>query len=867
MMSLHKPSLTRSASAIESGNHSESSSVAPPNTLRLNSSHNQQLECDMIKEGVVTSSMERQGCALSTKSRQKYALTNLQNAMGLSQNSASAATQNQGTDRARRAPKKSASSSSLYSSASLPLSLSASNPKLAKNGTNLQLKAEEQQLDLNKNKNNDNTTCILSRSNSYWLEDSKENQKNQPFRRRTKSFLEYRRHEDENPSVSPVKESEREREMEEEDEKCPSSPPKLQLQTWTKENWVEPHLTLPQNHLLLLASEEEEDDSPPQAVTEGVGESYGWPFHPNNDQWNRAREKKVEVHSNPNQVTLSRPSPSKQLFTPSAQPSPRLRHSHPSQQMDEDEEEDEDSSWTTLSQESPSLDTPQGTGVWNDAELPEGWREVEDMTDVYFWHVPTGTTQRDRPVAHSNPYPKPNPHPEGKGAGSLNVPPPKLQNERPSSIVSDSSVEPVPSSSASSPSSSSPCFELMGPSACFLNNNYLDFKEIAVHSDSSGSVCEESTQPSSQLSLSKTKPHCGSDDAVTSISLQDEQVFSVRCLGWLEVCEGDVVLKRNSAVISECIQQLQPSFTGMHSRRERASAGEREEGKAMLLVLQDVTLNLIDPTDHTLLHSQPISCIRMWGVGQDNNRDFAYVARDKNTHVLKCHVFRCDTPADNLASSLSKTCSKIMAERKNAKAVAGSSSQTSSDVPLQVEFPTPKTELQQSFHVLYLGMTSVSRPIGMDIINGAIDSLLSSTGKEDWTPVILNVEDATVSVIKEKEEEEEVLVECRVRFLSFMGVGRDVHTFAFIMDTGNQHFQCHVFWCEPNAGSVSEAVQSACVLRYQKCLVARSPSQKASSPSPSDSVTRRVTTSVKRGVQSLIDTLKQKRPAPELPHQ
>lgn len=63
-----------------------------------------------------------------------------------------------------------------------------------------------------------------------------------------------------------------------------------------------------------------------------------------------------------------------------------------------------------------------------------------------------------------------------------------------------------------------------------------------------------------------------------------------------------------------------------------------------------------------------------------------------------------------------------------------------------------------------------------------------------------------------QEEEEEALVECRVRFLSFMGVGRDVHTFAFIMDTGNQHFQCHVFWCDPNAGNVSEAVQAACVV-------------------------------------------------------
>lgn len=55
-------------------------------------------------------------------------------------------------------------------------------------------------------------------------------------------------------------------------------------------------------------------------------------------------------------------------------------------------------------------------------------------------------------------------------------------------------------------------------------------------------------------------------------------------------------------------------------------------------------------------------------------------------------------------------------------------------------------------------------------------------------------------------------MECRVRFLSFMGVGKDVHTFAFIMDTGNQRFECHVFWCEPNAANVSEAVQAACMV-------------------------------------------------------
>lgn len=98
------------------------------------------------------------------------------------------------------------------------------------------------------------------------------------------------------------------------------------------------------------------------------------------------------------------------------------------------------------------------------------------------------------------------------------------------------------------------------------------------------------------------------------------------------------------------------------------------------------------------------------------------------------------------------------------------------------EFPTPKTELVQKFQVLYLGMMPVARPIGkfdtytimyifevkvdcitsgiikcwilcslgMDILNGAIDSLIGSSSREDWTPVALNVADATVTISKEK---------------------------------------------------------------------------------------------------------------------
>uniref|UniRef100_A0A8C9TYS1 Amyloid beta protein binding family B member 2 n=1 Tax=Scleropages formosus TaxID=113540 RepID=A0A8C9TYS1_SCLFO len=481
---------------------------------------------------------------------------------------------------------------------------------------------------------------------------------------------------------------------------------------------------------------------------------------------------------------------------------------------------DEDSSWTTLSQDSASLSSPEETDIWSDQsfqtdpDLPPGWKKITDMAGIYYWHIPTGTTQWERPAPR--------------------ITRDTLQDDRKPSLGS------------------------LSPSPTPENE---DLQEATVNPDPSLKEFEGATLRYASLKL-RNPPQVDEEDSRSISSDPGSKCFAVRSLGWVEMAEDDLAPGKSSVAVNNCIRQLSYCKNDI-----RDTVGIWGEGKDMYLILENNMLNLVDPMDRTVLHSQPIASIRVWGVGRDNGRDFAYVARDKDTRILKCHVFRCDTPAKAIATSLHEICSKIMAERKSAKALAGGSSQervhAGLELPLQ-EFPTPKTELVQKFHVLYLGMLPVARPIGMDILNGAIDGLMTSSTKDNWMPVMLSVADATVTVIKEKEEE--VLVECRVRFLSFMGVGRDVHNFAFIMDSGNQHFECHVFWCEPNAGSVSEAVQAACMLRYQKCLVARPPSQKACSSSPpSDSVSRRVSTSVKRGVLSLIDTLKQKRPVPELP--
>lgn len=38
-----------------------------------------------------------------------------------------------------------------------------------------------------------------------------------------------------------------------------------------------------------------------------------------------------------------------------------------------------------------------------DPDLPPGWKKITDMAGIYYWHIPTGTTQWERPATHPQP--------------------------------------------------------------------------------------------------------------------------------------------------------------------------------------------------------------------------------------------------------------------------------------------------------------------------------------------------------------------------------------------------------------------------------------------------------------------------------
>ncbi|XP_066479933.1 amyloid-beta A4 precursor protein-binding family B member 3 [Tiliqua scincoides] len=403
--------------------------------------------------------------------------------------------------------------------------------------------------------------------------------------------------------------------------------------------------------------------------------------------------------------------------------------------------------------------------LWNDQnleadlDLPPGWRKIRDSSGTYYWHVPTGATQWQHPSCTSGLEPR----------GEAALPETDLQVNALRRVPKE---RPIPS-----------------PMASLTRRTSLNWQG------------EEHPQ-------SNAEP--------------GSKCFVVRSLGWVEIPEEDLAPGKSSIAVNNCIQQLSQSKCDSWDPADRWG-----EGQNMVMILKKDTMSLVDPLDHSLIHCQPIINIRVWGVGCNNGRDFAFVASDKDTCMLKCHVFHCNVPAKAIAKALHEMCSKIMAERAVASGSLTRSVTlepvTPDDVSLQVDVLDAVRESVQKYEALYIGSLPVSKAMGMDVLNNAIETLMDSCGREQWTPSVISISDVVMQAdqIKEEDDEEEKCIwECQVRYVTFIGIGKDAHTFALITDMGQQRFQCTAFWCDPDAGIISEAVQAACMVQYQKCLVA-----------------------------------------------
>ncbi|RCN23668.1 hypothetical protein ANCCAN_30645 [Ancylostoma caninum] len=109
-------------------------------------------------------------------------------------------------------------------------------------------------------------------------------------------------------------------------------------------------------------------------------------------------------------------------------------------------------------------------------------------------------------------------------------------------------------------------------------------------------------------------------------------------------------------------------------------------------------------------------------------RDFAYVARDRNSRRFMCHVFRCDTPAKTIANTLRDICKRLMMHRRPTSLHAIDAVPERRVIRTD-GLPTPNEEPKKVIRCHFLGVTQVPRATGIEILNEAVDRLVSQVCK------------------------------------------------------------------------------------------------------------------------------------------
>ncbi|XP_043271805.1 protein Fe65 homolog isoform X2 [Venturia canescens] len=429
------------------------------------------------------------------------------------------------------------------------------------------------------------------------------------------------------------------------------------------------------------------------------------------------------------------------------------------------------------------LDTNSIDTEDKDENLPTGWEKHEDKDGPYYWHIKSGTIQREPPEA------------------PLNT---KIENRR--SFVKDNDS---------------------------INNFHGlgGMVNTVTRSNTSSALDQElENKRKEELALKRRSYPARADSEGRDKPIR----FAVRSLGWTEIAEEDLTPERSSKAVNKCIVDLSLGRNDLLD-----VVGRWGDGKDLFMDLDEGALKLIDPENLTVLNTQPIHTLRVWGVGRDHGRerDFAYVARDRSTRKHMCHVFRCDIQARTIANTLRDICKKIMIERSLHQNLAkpidinGRTSLATRPTNLPTEhrrfhrngqplvtqsFPTPMEEPKKVLRAQYLGSMQVTAATGMEVLNDAIDHTVTNTPLNQWRNVNVAVAPSMISIMTPNDDK--LITECRVRYLSFLGIGRNVKQCAFIMHTAQDLFIAHIFNCEPSSGALCKTIEAACKLRYQKCL-------------------------------------------------
>ncbi|EDS40075.1 conserved hypothetical protein [Culex quinquefasciatus] len=166
-------------------------------------------------------------------------------------------------------------------------------------------------------------------------------------------------------------------------------------------------------------------------------------------------------------------------------------------------------------------------------DLPPGWEKHEDNGGPYYWHIKSGTIQREPPV-----WPKEPPTTQEltkTNATAAVAPTPRcIQNSMFSQTLVNLYGTPKPESSSTSSSS---------------GRLHESITSVTRSSTSSALDQEDERRRREEIALKRRSFPLKSD---TDRSIR----FAVRSLGWVEIAEEDLTPERSSKAVNKCIVDL-----------------------------------------------------------------------------------------------------------------------------------------------------------------------------------------------------------------------------------------------------------------------------------------------------------------------
>lgn len=396
-------------------------------------------------------------------------------------------------------------------------------------------------------------------------------------------------------------------------------------------------------------------------------------------------------------------------------------------------------------------------------ELPEGWQEVKDGAETYYWHIWTGTIQYERPLRSTTP-----------SSSSRSISPFSSQDSTTSSRAASvaDSVDERKGSMTSSP-------VMMDTPPPDKPKQVISFP---VHSMGWMNVDESKMD---QSLIGDTVNNC-----ITELAEKRHDLWNTSET-WAEGSDIKLILE------GETLKLLEPKSKNILHVQPIAKMRVWGVGR-------------VETRDFAYIARHQSSgkhrCHMFRCHGHVSGRSITNALQAICNRVLdekRRAKERSDSPSVRSSSDLLKPPSKVQSNFN--------------------EKPFP--EQKKCFTAKYVGQTEVSRSSGVDLVNKAVAKLSEGQQTSDWSSVLVEVttsEIKTIDCIKQH-----TLMEHRVRYVTFLAIAQDERFAAYIVAVARDTFICQVFFCAPHAGTLTKAIEEACKLRFEKMLdgrVRRTPS-------------------------------------------